>query len=261
MGKKEECTMRYTDLVFDLYGTLVDIHTEEDELVWEKTAFYFGFYGARYTGRSLKAAFQDAMRRREAKAGQRYECFPDIPFEEVMAELFRARGVTENADKLGIHAAQLFRISSLDYIKLYPGALEALAKLRKAGYRLWLLSNAQAIFTAYELRLLGLGEQLDGIYLSSDYQCRKPDLRFYQALIDERKLDVSRTLMIGNDRQTDIAGAKNAGMATLYMHTELTPRDQAKADEKKAIGKTDGREYEFEGDDWSELAELILTLS
>ena len=252
--------MKYTDLVFDLYGTLVDIHTEEDDRVWEKTAFYFGFYGAHYTGPELKAAFQAAMRAREARAGQSYECFPDLPFEETMADLFRAKGVTENADTLGINAAQLFRISSLDYIRLYPHALEALAKLRKAGYRLWLLSNAQAIFTAYELRLLGLGEQLDGIYLSSNYKCRKPDLRFYQALIDERNLDVTRTLMIGNDRQTDIAGAKAVGMATLYMHTDLTPRDQAEADKAKAIGITDGREYEFEGDDWEKLCELILSL-
>ena len=252
--------MKYTDLVFDLYGTLVDIHTEEDDRVWEKTAFYFGFYGASYTGPELKAAFQSAMRAREARAGQSYECFPDLPFEETMADLFRAKGVTENADTLGINAAQLFRISSLDYIKLYPHALEALAKLRKAGYRLWLLSNAQAIFTAYELRLLGLGEQLDGIYLSSNYKCRKPDLRFYQALIDERHLDVSKIMMIGNDRQTDIAGAKAAGMATLYMHTDLTPRDQAEADKAKAIGITDGREYEFEGDDWEKLCELILSL-
>ena len=252
--------MKYTDLVFDLYGTLVDIHTEENALVWEKTAFFFGFYGARYTGPELKAAFEKDLRRREAVAGQSYECFPDIPFEEVMAQLFREKGITENTESLGIHAAQLFRISSLDYIRLYPGALEALAKLRKAGYRLWLLSNAQAIFTAYELRLLGLGDQLDGIYLSSDYRCRKPDLRFYQALIDDRKLDVSKTLMISNDRMTDIAGAKAAGMATLYMHTDLTPRDQTEADEKKAIGVTDGREYEFEGDDWEKLCGLILSL-
>ena len=38
--------MTYTDLVFDLYGTLVDIHTEETDLVWEKTAIFFGFCGA-----------------------------------------------------------------------------------------------------------------------------------------------------------------------------------------------------------------------
>ena len=252
--------MNYTDLIFDLYGTLVDIHTEEDAVVWEKTALYFGYYGAAYTGEELRDAFQAAMAAKKAKAGQNYECFPDLPFEPVMAELFRAKGVTENAEELGKNASQLFRIASTEYIRLYPGVTDALVELRKKGYRLWLLSNAQAIFTAYELRLLGLGDQLDGIYLSSNYKCRKPDLRFYQALIDERHLDVSKTMMIGNDRQTDIAGAKAAGMATLYMHTDLTPRDQAEADKAKAIGITDGREYEFEGDDWEKLCELILSM-
>ena len=204
--------MKYTDLIFDLSGTLVDIHTEEDALVWEKSALYFGFYGAHYTGEELKSAFRFAMQRREAQAGQSYECFPDIPFEQVMAELFRAKGVEENADVLGINAAQLFRISSIEYVKLYPHVLEALARLREKGYRLWLLSNAQRVFTAFELCHLGLGEQLDGIYISSDYGCRKPDVRFYRALLEEQKLDVKSCLMIGNDRDTDIAGAKAAGI-------------------------------------------------
>ena len=172
--------MKYTDLIFDLYGTLVDIHTEENDLVWEKTALYFGFYGAHYSTRELKAAFQAELQKREAKAGQSYECFPDIPFEQVMAALFRARGVEENADVLGVNAAQLFRISSIEYVRLYPHVLEALAELRKKGCRLWLLSNAQRVFTAYELRHLGLGEQLDGIYISSDYRCRKPDVGLFR---------------------------------------------------------------------------------
>ena len=87
--------MRYTDLIFDLYGTLVDIHTEEDAVVWEKTALYFGYHGATYTGPALESAFHAAMAAREAEAGQSYECFPDIPFEDVMAELFRAHGVRQ----------------------------------------------------------------------------------------------------------------------------------------------------------------------
>lgn len=250
--------MTYTDLIFDLYGTLVDIHTEENDLVWEKTALYFGFYGAHYSGGELRAAFQDNLRSREAKAGQSYECFPDIPFEEVMADLFREKG-TENADALGVNAAQLFRISSIEYLRLYPGTLDALASLRKKGYRLWLLSNAQNIFTAYELRHLGLGEQLDGIYISSNYRCRKPDVRFFRALIDGEGLDISKCLMIGNDRHTDIAGAKNAGLATLYMHTALTPADQASADPVLRPGTAPAgtRHFEFEGDDWSELEPLI----
>ena len=66
--------------------------------------------------------------------------------------------------------------------------------------------------------------------------------------------------MIGNDRETDMAGALAAGLATLYMHTNLTPSDQAVADPALAIGRTDGRHYEFEGSDWQRLAELIGTL-
>ena len=254
--------MRYPDLVFDLYGTLVDIHTEENDFVWEHTAIFCGFYGAHYSGPELEAAFQDAMAAREARAGQSYECFPDIPFEQVMAQLFRERDVEENADALGVQAAQLFRILSIEYIKLYPGALEALAYLRARGHRLWLLSNAQQVFTAYELRHLGLGQQLDGIYLSSDYGCRKPDQRFYRVLLEEQRLDPERCLMIGNDRQTDIAGAKACGMATLYMHTNLTPPDQREADHTlspKATGP-DCRHFEYEGWDWQELAQLIHNL-
>ena len=249
--------MKYTDLIFDLYGTLVDIHTEENALVWEKTALYFGYYGAHYTPEALKNAFEAELKARHAKAGQSYECFPDLPFEPIMAQLFRQAGVEENADALGLNAAQLFRICSTEYIRLYPGALDALARLREKGLRLWLLSNAQRVFTAFELRHLGLGEQLDGIYISSDYRCRKPDVRFYRALIEERKLDPAKCLMIGNDRHTDIAGAKATGLATLYMHTELTPPDQAEADPALHPKRTDGPHYEFEGDDWSVLAPLV----
>lgn len=254
--------MRYTDLVFDLYGTLVDIHTEESTAVWEKTAFYFGFYGAAYTGPELQQAFQTEMAAREAGEGQRYECFPDLPFEQTMAALFRSKGVAADAERLGIQAAQLFRIASIEYIRIYPGVLEALTALRAAGYRLWLLSNAQQIFTAYELRLLGLSEVFDGVYLSSDYRCRKPDLRFFRALLEGERLDPARCLMIGNDRQTDIAGAKAAGLATLYLHTDLTPADQAEADPALAPGCVSAacRHLEFEGTDWPKLTELLLAL-
>ncbi len=246
--------MGYTDLIFDLYGTLVDIHTEETDLVWEKTALYFSFHGAAYTGSTLKDAFRQELSRREAQAGQSYECFPDIPFEEVMAVLFRAKGV--DPGERAVAAAQLFRICSIEYVKVYPHVVEALATLREKGCRLWLLSNAQRVFTAYELRALGLEDLFDKVYISSDYGCRKPDARFYQALLREQGLDFRSCLMIGNDRNTDIAGARALGMDTLYMHTALTPPDQEKANIHR---NTPGR-YEFEGDDWKALCRYLCKL-
>ena len=254
--------MKYTNLIFDLYGTLVDIHTEEDEATWERTAVYYGFYGAHYTGQELKEAFEALMKKRKASAGESYECFPDLPCEVTFAQLFRDKGITENAQALGFHAAQMFRLLSMEYIRLYDGVMEALAAFRKKGYRLWLLSNAQRVFTAYELRHLGLDDQFDAIYISSDYGCRKPDARFFRALIEEQKMDISKCLMIGNDRNTDIAGAKAVGMDTLYMHTNITPPGQKEADPSLLPGKTQEscRHFEFEGSDWKALTKLIMEL-
>ena len=186
--------------------------------------------------------------------------YPDIPFDAVLADLFRAKGVS-NADALGLNAAQLFRAASTDYLRLYEGVMEALSALRNDGYRLWLLSNAQRAFTAYELRALKLDDQFDKIYLSSDYNCRKPDQRFFQALLKEQKLDPAHCLMIGNDRETDIAGAQTAGLATLYMHTNLTPSHQSEADpDLRPVPASNRRHFEFEGYDWHRLASVIKQL-
>lgn len=248
--------MRYPELIFDLYGTLVDIHTEESRTVWDKTALFYGFYGADYTGESLCAAYRALVSAGEAAAGQSYECFPEVQIETVFAGLFRHRGVTQNAGTLGVQAAQLFRVLSIEYIWLYPGVREALAALRADGHRLWLLTNAQRVFTAYELRLLGLENCFDGVYISSDYGCRKPDARFFEVLLQERALQPKRCLMIGNDRSTDVAGAQAAGIASLYLHSNLSPAE----DLQPPTAARPAPDYSHEGTDWARVLQTIRSL-
>ena len=252
--------MRYTDLIFDLYGTLVDIHTEEGVETWEKAAIYYGFYGAGYTEEELKAAYEASMVARENAMKPHKDAHADVPCEVTFAQLFRDKGVIENADTLGFQAAQVFRMVSMEYIRLYPGVKEALKRLRSAGCRLWLLSNAQRVFTAYELRHLGLDTYFDGIYISSDHGCRKPDVRFFRKLTDH--LEISKCLMIGNDRQTDILGATTVGIDTLYLHTNITPPGQEQADPAllPGIAPADTHHFEYEGSDWNELVSYILNL-
>lgn len=62
-----------------------------------------------------------------AARAQSYECFPDIPFEQVMDALFRKKGIC--TEGLGQNAAQLFRIASMEHLRLYPHVLEALTAL------------------------------------------------------------------------------------------------------------------------------------
>lgn len=50
--------MKYENYIFDLYGTLVDIHTDEEKTeLWEKLAQFYGYYGAVYTAEELKNAY------------------------------------------------------------------------------------------------------------------------------------------------------------------------------------------------------------
>ena len=44
----------YKNYVFDLYGTLIDINTDEWSIeLWEKMAVYYGYMGAIYTAEEL----------------------------------------------------------------------------------------------------------------------------------------------------------------------------------------------------------------
>ena len=51
--------LTYDNYIFDLYGTLVDIHTDEsDTAIWEKLAMFYGYYGDCMRQRSLRSAMR-----------------------------------------------------------------------------------------------------------------------------------------------------------------------------------------------------------
>ncbi|MDE6313614.1 MAG: HAD family hydrolase [Lachnospiraceae bacterium] len=217
--------MKYDNYLFDLYGTLVDIHTEEDvPEVYERLSAFYGYYGAVYTPTEFKQSYIDIIHRQEGiMKGDNHEMFPEIQIEDVFLELFTAKGV--KADKaLAVHAGQFFRILSTDYIKLYQGARELLTFLKEQGKNVYLLSNAQRIFTEYEMRALGIYDIFDKVYISSDYHCKKPDIQFYNALLEELGLDPAKTIMIGNDNRCDIQGAQAVGLDTFYIHSNISPQ-------------------------------------
>ena len=88
------------------------------------------------------------------------------------------------------------------------------------GKSVYLLSNAQEMFTAYELKYLGLYDKFDGILLSSLEGCRKPDTQFFNILLERYGLDKETSIMIGNDPTSDIEGAYQTGMRSVYICTD-----------------------------------------
>ena len=218
-----------TNFIFDLYGTLVDIHTDEEKPeAWKALARFYSYYGAGYTPAELKEEYRkltgELTAGREGLRRDSHEAFPEIRIEDVFRELFRRKRI-EPDDPLVMHAGQFFRILSTRRLRLYEGTAEMLSAMRAAGKKLYLLSNAQEIFTRYEMRVLDISSCFDGIYISSEHGCKKPDLLFFEKLLSEYQIRRKTAIMIGNDGVCDISGAKQAGLHTLYVRTDISPKE------------------------------------
>lgn len=240
--------MSYQHCIFDLYGTLVDIHTDEDAPeLWQQMADYYRARGAAYQADELQAAYLRLVGEAESACTplrrDAHEAHPEIQIEQVFACLFRDRGVAVDLAQ-AVQAGRRFRALSTEYIRLYDGAKELLAALRAGGKHVWLLSNAQAIFTRWELEQLGLTGCFDGIYLSSDYGVKKPDRRFFDRLLREQGIDPKTAVMIGNDGVCDIQGGRDAGLATVYLRSNLSP-DEPLPQADYVLGHMDLKQLSF----------------
>lgn len=221
----------YDTCIFDLYGTLVDIRTDENkEELWEKLSLFYAFYGAFYTpeelARSYKRLTGEMTAGHEELRRDSHEAFPEIRIEEVFRALFEEKGIAPD-EPLVRHAGQFFRILSMEFIRLYDGTEEMLSAVKESGRKIYLLSNAQRIFTEYEMNALGITKYFDGIFISSDEGCKKPDLKFFRKLIDTCGIDPERAVMVGNDGICNIEGAKRAGLGTVYVHSDISPAEDA----------------------------------
>lgn len=211
----------YKNYVFDVYGTLIDIHTNEYELAtWQKLADTLRFYGVNYSAQELEETYFAScdLQIQQGKANFQY---PEVDVVEIFCQIFANKG-KKAGKSLATHLAQEFRAFSTQYIRLYDGVIDTLTKLKKAGKKLYVLSNAQSCFTKTELGRLGLRKYFSGIIYSSDYKCAKPDAKLFDALVKKYNLDKKETIYIGNDGFTDVVGARNAKIDCLWIKTNLT---------------------------------------
>ena len=236
----------FKNYIFDLYGTLIDINTDEwsDDL-WEKMALYYSYKGASYSGKDFHKEYDKLCKKEKAeikKAHPEYKNDVDIKVEKVFKKLFENKGV-EVTDKEILDICAMFRCYSTKYIRLYDGVIDLLDTLKAKGKKIYLLSNAQRSFTMNELNMLGLTPYFDGIFISSDKEVCKPSPYFYNGLVEEYSLDKKECVMIGNDYKADINGSKRAGMKSLYIHQSISPEIKGKMNTKWCI--MDGDVYKI----------------
>lgn len=206
----------YKNYIFDLYGTLIDIHTEEGEKkLWKALANYYRSHGAFYFACGIRRGYHKYVKEELEKS-------EEIQVETVFKKLFEVKGVQAD-DALVAKTCRFFRDSSTYHLRLYEWTLPILQKLKENGKKVYLLSNAQRSFTYHEMEKLDIVKYFDKIYISSDYGVKKPNAKFFQILMQTEDLDAKDCLFLGNDQTCDILGAQGVGMHTWYVHTNCSP--------------------------------------
>jgi putative hydrolase of the HAD superfamily len=127
-----------------------------------------------------------------------------------------------------VAVSNLFRITSRKHLRLYKNTASTLNALHESGKKVYLLSNAQKIFTMPELEELGLPALFDEMYISSDAEMMKPEKRFMELLLTKEGLDPKDCVIVGNEFFSDIAIARRAGVDSYFLNTAHEPEEEVR---------------------------------
>ena len=179
--------LNYQVILFDLDGTVADT---DEMLVQSMNILYDKYRGGKRTPREEIYYFSgppiyDTLNKE----------FPGMDM-EFMHEEFR-------------------RVSKELYpetVKLYPHTKETLLELKRAGYKLGIITNKIHSSTVYCLNLLGLDGIFDSLVCFDDVINPKPHPEAIQKAMSELGVfDLSKALYVG-DNKSDLDTANNAGV-------------------------------------------------
>ena len=239
----------FANYVFDFYGTLVDVHTDENKPeTWRFMADLYGAWGCVCGGEELRRAFWriDAEERAAARRRTGLEN-AEIRIERVFLRLLmeaesrpcgmpiggrgvgewrkryargpeRVLGALESGDWVAA-VANGFRIHTRDWLRPYPDTRPVLEELVRRGKRIYLLTNAQGVFTRPEIAATGLDAFFPAPRISSEAGVMKPQGEFLGALLREEGLEAGETAFVGNEMRSDMALALRCGVQGIYLNT------------------------------------------
>ncbi|CAM3457967.1 HAD family hydrolase [Marinicrinis lubricantis] len=211
----------YSSYIFDLYGTIIDIQTSDDDLaVWEDLSIYLSYNECDYSPIQLRLHIEQAKQEqllRHEEEGKVEVADYDM---EACFQTLQNRDGHQIETSLAASCTKLYRALTMHRLQVYDGVPELLRTLKQQGKSVYVLCNGQRAFVEPELKLLELYDLFDGIAISSDAGCAKPDPRFFQYLSQTYGVDLSRALMIGDDHVTDLAGAQAAQVDMCYIDSD-----------------------------------------
>ena len=208
--------MTIKGILFDLYGTLIDIETDESmDEIYRVISHYLTYQGVYLHRAEVRERYNQIMKKQRETSGEEYA---EIDVEAIWNEFLLQEGIRfgPTRGQLAKVLAQVYRAISRTRLQLYPGVKEVLNTLQSA-YRLALVTDGQSCYVIPEIRAVGLDGYFDPIIISSRYGFRKPDSRLFGKAIDNMCLETSELICVGNDMFRDTYGAALLGIKTVFM--------------------------------------------
>ncbi|MBN1651670.1 MAG: YjjG family noncanonical pyrimidine nucleotidase [Bacteroidales bacterium] len=115
-------------------------------------------------------------------------------------------------------AAAYIRISPTK-TKLFPQALEVVESLSKK-YHLHIITNGFSEVQFVKVKNSGLAPFFDTIITSEMAGVQKPNAKIFQYSLEKTGAKPIESIMIGDDLEADILGAKNVGIDQIYVNFE-----------------------------------------
>lgn len=224
--------MTYSYALFDLYGTLVDIRTDEgDPGLWEDFHRYLADRLTGWPGGHAKppalasaSALEDNLKMRQGEelacreasdpsaAPEEIEIDLEPVYRKTLADFGFDLGL--GYDEREIHslisdAAVFFRRRSRSRLEVFPQAVDLLARLRQEGVMTVLASNAQLLFTEREME--PLKDSFDRIFISSQVGFKKPSPRFFGRILDSLPLSENGPDGFESDQERSGSGSDRLG--------------------------------------------------
>jgi putative hydrolase of the HAD superfamily len=144
---------------------------------------------------------------------------------EVFTKALEAQGAVFSSEAGGVLSSE-FAATRRSRQRLLSGARELMTQL-SADYRLALLTNGAPDLQREKIAASGLEPFFEAIAVSGEHGIGKPKPEIFHRLLGELGVSAEEALMVGNSLERDIAGARNAGIRSIWIRV---PGSEEQAD-------------------------------
>ena len=199
------------NFLFDLDQTLLDFHASE----YKALGIVLKANGLSFSDeiyRAFKAYNKSLWLELEKGTITRTELFTKR-FQDVFS---RCEGEAAGLDPLKING-DFIRTMSVNGV-LMDGALEFVGRVKEniPHARIYIASNGATVNAKGRIASTGLDRYIDGLFISEDMGVTKPDAAFFDICLKQIGEPGSSCIMIGDSLSSDMLGAKNASLDSVW---------------------------------------------